>query len=81
MVNKTLNYERVESLSGTFYDDGAFLASSDQYVIGEGTQNYVISTANTCPTISSLATTEHQNCRTSGGNSVGAAQRALNCPP
>ncbi len=44
------------------------------------TQNYIISTANSCPTVSGLATVEHQNCRSSGGNSVGPVQRLLNCP-
>jgi prepilin-type N-terminal cleavage/methylation domain-containing protein len=43
-------------------------------------QNYIIATGSTCPTVSSLVTTEHQNCRTSGGNSVGATQRGVNCP-
>ena len=43
-------------------------------------QNFVISTAGSCPTVRSLVTTEHQNCRTTGINSVGAAQRAPNCP-
>ena len=43
-------------------------------------QNYVITTAASCPTVSSLVTTEHQNCRTTGSNSVGVTQRAANCP-
>ena len=43
-------------------------------------QNYIITTAGSCPTVSSLVTTEHQNCRTTGNNSVGATQRAPNCP-
>ncbi|HEX5683797.1 MAG TPA: prepilin-type N-terminal cleavage/methylation domain-containing protein [Ideonella sp.] len=37
-------------------------------------QNYVITTASRCPTVSSLATTLHQSCRTS--NSL----RAADCP-
>lgn len=37
-------------------------------------------TANSCPVVTSLQTVEHQNCRTSGANSVGAAARLLNCP-
>lgn len=37
-------------------------------------QNYVITTSASCPTVSSLATTLHQNCRNSN------ASRATDCP-
>ena len=37
-------------------------------------QNYVITTSGNCPTVSSLATTEHQRCRSSN------ASRATDCP-
>jgi prepilin-type N-terminal cleavage/methylation domain-containing protein len=38
-------------------------------------QNYVITNTNSCPTIDSLATTQHQNCRSSNN-----ATRASECP-
>lgn len=41
-------------------------------------QNLVISTANGCPTIDSLATTPHQNCRSSNPNANG--NRGSDCP-
>jgi type IV pilus modification protein PilV len=37
-------------------------------------QNYIITTASQCPTVTSLATTLHQNCRSSN------AQRTTDCP-
>jgi len=37
-------------------------------------QNYVVTTASQCPTVTSLATTLHQTCRS------GNAQRATDCP-
>lgn len=42
-------------------------------------QNYVITTATACPTITSLATTLHQNCRSSNPNG-NAVNRPLDCP-
>lgn len=42
-------------------------------------QNYLLTTASSCPTVSSLATTQHQNCRGSNPNS-NAANRATDCP-
>lgn len=42
-------------------------------------QNYVLTTASSCPSVSSLATTLHQNCRGSNPNS-NAANRASDCP-
>jgi prepilin-type N-terminal cleavage/methylation domain-containing protein len=42
-------------------------------------QNYVITTASSCPTITSLATTQHQNCRSSNPNG-NALNRPLDCP-
>ncbi len=41
-------------------------------------QNYIISTANSCPTVSTLATTLHQACASSGANNN--ANRATDCP-
>lgn len=41
-------------------------------------QNYVISTASSCPTVQSLATVLHQNCRS--GNPNANASRSLDCP-
>jgi type IV pilus modification protein PilV len=41
-------------------------------------QNYVLSTASSCPTISGLATVEHQNCRSSAPNKN--LNRATDCP-
>lgn len=41
-------------------------------------QNYVVTTSNTCPTVSSLATTLHQNCRSSNPSSN--PNRAVDCP-
>jgi Tfp pilus assembly protein PilV len=41
-------------------------------------QNYVITTSNNCPTVSGLATVEHQNCRSSNPNANAA--RATDCP-
>lgn len=41
-------------------------------------QNYVISTASSCPQVQSLATTLHQNCRSSNPNSN--PNRAVDCP-
>jgi prepilin-type N-terminal cleavage/methylation domain-containing protein len=37
-------------------------------------QNYVLTTSGSCPTVTSLSTTLHQNCRSSNGN------RATDCP-
>ena len=37
-------------------------------------QNYIITTANSCPTVQNLATTAHQDCRSSN------ASRATDCP-
>ena len=42
------------------------------------TQNYIISAANSCPTVSSLATTQHQNCRSNNPNIN--ANRTTDCP-
>jgi prepilin-type N-terminal cleavage/methylation domain-containing protein len=41
-------------------------------------QNYVITTNSSCPTVTSLATTLHQNCRSSNPNSN--ANRSTDCP-
>lgn len=41
-------------------------------------QNLVISTANSCPTLDSLATTLHQNCRSNNPNAN--ASRGTDCP-
>ena len=41
-------------------------------------QNYIITTANSCPTVQSLATTLHQNCRSGNPNANG--NRATDCP-
>lgn len=41
-------------------------------------QNYLVTTASSCPTVSSLATTQHQNCRSSNPNSN--ASRSTDCP-
>jgi len=41
-------------------------------------QNYVITSASTCPTITGLDTVSHQNCRGSGSNSN--PNRANDCP-
>lgn len=41
-------------------------------------QNYVITTASSCPTITSLATTQHQNCRSSNPNKN--VNRETDCP-
>ena len=41
-------------------------------------QNYVITTSSSCPTISSLATTLHQNCRSNNPNKN--LNRATDCP-
>jgi Tfp pilus assembly protein PilV len=37
-------------------------------------QNYLLTSASSCPTVSALATTQHQNCRSSN------ASRATDCP-
>lgn len=42
-------------------------------------QNFVVTTASSCPTIQTLATVQHQNCRSSNPNS-NAANRANDCP-
>ncbi len=41
-------------------------------------QNYILTTANSCPTVSGLATTLHQACASSGANNN--ASRATDCP-
>ena len=41
-------------------------------------QNYIITTANSCPTVQGLATTLHQNCRSGNPNANG--NRATDCP-
>lgn len=41
-------------------------------------QNYVITTASSCPTVDSLATTQHQNCRSDNPNKN--VNRAADCP-
>lgn len=41
-------------------------------------QNYYVTTANSCPTVSGLATTLHQNCRSSNPNSN--PNRTTDCP-
>lgn len=41
-------------------------------------QNYVITTASSCPTVTSLATTLHQNCRSSNPNKN--LSRSTDCP-
>ena len=41
-------------------------------------QNYVITTASACPTISALATVLHQNCRSNNPNKN--LNRATDCP-
>lgn len=41
-------------------------------------QNYVLTTASACPTVTGLATTQHQNCRTSNPNKN--VNRATDCP-
>ena len=42
------------------------------------TQNYVIATASSCPTVSALTTTLHQNCRS--GNPGNNPNRSADCP-
>ena len=42
-------------------------------------QNYVITDTSSCPTVSTLATVEHQNCRSSGTNN-NAGNRGVDCP-
>ncbi len=42
------------------------------------TQNYVISTASSCPTVSALTTTLHQSCRS--GNPGNNPNRSADCP-
>lgn len=42
-------------------------------------QNYVITTANSCPTIDSLQTKQHQNCRSSNPNN-NELNRGTDCP-
>lgn len=41
-------------------------------------QNYYVTTANSCPTVSDLATTLHQNCRSN--NPYSNSNRATDCP-
>ncbi|MEM0492416.1 MAG: C25 family cysteine peptidase [Candidatus Thermoplasmatota archaeon] len=44
MVDKTIYYERGEFPSNSWIKKAAFMASEDNYLISEGTHNYVIST-------------------------------------
>jgi hypothetical protein len=43
VVNKTLDYERTDLSTLSWFDDAVFMASYDNYTVSEGTHNWVIS--------------------------------------